>query len=181
LVKAAKSTRRKNKQKDKDVPLEPQALVRVSSKDVEDWIEQVVSKKNPKVGERICPYAEKTLKAKAIQIVPGKSNLVDQIRHSCSIFSALALECVIIYIQYKISEKELARICAKGHQSNPNFAVLYDHPDNAGLHKGVSFSFGKCPLIFIQPLKELKDAQSKLRRTSYYKRWGLDSDNDMFY
>jgi len=181
LVKAAKSTRRKNKQKDKDVPSEPRAIVRVSSKDVYDWIEQIVSKKNPKVGERICPYAAKTVKAKTIQVMLGESDLVDQIRHCGNLFGSLALECVIIYIQYKISEKELARICAKGHQNNPNFAVLYDHPDNAGLHKGVSFSFGKCPLIFIQPLKELKDAQSKLRRTAYYRRWGLDGDNDMFY
>ena len=163
------------------MPSEPQAVVRVSSKDVYEWIEQTVSKKNPKVGERICPYAEKTLKAKTIQIVPGKSNLVDQIFHCCNLFGSLALECVVIYIQYKISENKLARICGEGHEGNPNFAVLYDHPDNAGLHKGVSFSFGKCPLIFIQPLKELKDAQSKLGRTAYYKRWGLCPDDDMFY
>jgi hypothetical protein len=153
----------------------------VSSKDVQDWIKQVVSKKNPKVGERICPYAEKTLKAKAIEIVPGKSNLVDQIHHCCSIFDALALECIIIYIQYKITEEALSKVCRKAHKLNPNYAVFYDHPDNNGKHKGVSFSFGKCPLIFVQPLKELKDAQSKLGRTSYYKHWGLNPNDSMFY
>jgi len=177
----AKSIRRKNKRNAKDVPSEPRAVVRVSSKDVYDWIEQIVSKKNPEVGERICPYAAKTVEAKTIQVMPGESDLGNKINHCCNLFGSLALECVVIYIQYKITERELSNICSQAHESNPNFAVLYDHPDNAGLHKGVSFSFGKCPLIFIQPLKELKDAQSKLRRTAYYKRWGLDGDNDMFY
>lgn len=180
-----KLIRQRQVQENKQVPPIPQVIRKkvadVSSKDVEDWIKQVVSKKNSKVGERICPYAAKTLKTKAIQIVPGKSNLVDQICHGCNLFGSLALECIIIYIQYKITEKALSQICRKAHKLNTAYAVFYDHPDNNGLHKGVSFSFGKCPLIFVQPLKELKDAQSKLRRTSYYKSWGLRPNDDMFY
>ena len=39
---------------------------------------------------------------------------------------------------------------------------MYDHPDNKGTHEGVSFSFKKAPLIFIQSLPKLKEAQKIL-------------------
>ena len=155
--------------------------VGVGSKEVYDWIRETIGKTNKKVGKAICPFAKASVEAKAIQVVPGKSDLVDQINHCCNLFSSLALDCVVIYVQYKITEQELAKVCGKGQKKNPSYAVMYDHPDNDGLHQGVSFSFGKCPLIFIQELSKLKDAQSRLRRTSYYQSWGIDPDDDMFY
>ena len=157
------------------------AYDRVSSKDVYDWIRTKISKTNPKIGKAICPFAKASLETKAIQVVPGKSNLVDQIDHCCNLFNSLALDIVIIYVQYTIKEKQLSKIVSKAHKKNSNYAIMYDHPDNDGLHQGVSFSFGKCPLIMIQSLSKLKDAQSKLRRTSYYQSWGLDPNDDMLY
>jgi len=159
----------------------PLPLERVSSEDVYDWIRTKISKTDPNVGKAICPFAKKSLEAKAIQVVPGKSDLVDQINHCCNIFNSLALDIVVIYVQYKITEKKLSSICAKAHSKNKNYAIMYDHPDNDGLHRGVSFSFGKCPLIMIQSLSKLKDAQSKLRRTGYYRAWGLDPNDGMLY
>jgi hypothetical protein len=154
---------------------------RVSSKDVYDWIRGKVSKTDRKVGKAICPFAEASVKAKAIQVVPGKSNLVDQVNHCCSIFNIFALDIIIIYIQYPITEQQLAKVCEQSHKKNNRFAIMYDHPDNDGLHRGVSFSFQKAPLIFIQDLNKLKDAQSKLRRTSYYRSWRIDPNDSMFY
>jgi hypothetical protein len=154
---------------------------RVSSKDVYDWIRGKVSKTDRKVGKAICPFAEASVKAKAIQVVPGKSNLVDQVNHCCSIFNIFALDIIIIYIQYPITEQQLAKVCEQSHKKNNQFAIMYDHPDNDGLHRGVSFSFQKAPLIFIQDLNKLKDAQSKLRRTSYYRSWRIDPNDSMFY
>ena len=159
----------------------PQAIVRISSKDVYDWIREKISKTNPTVGKAICPFAKTSLKTKAIQVVPGKSNLVDQIDHCCNLFDSLALDCVVIYVQYKITEKQLSKICERAHKNNPNFAVLYDHPDNDGKHKGVSFSFGKCALIMIQKLEQLKQAQKKLQKTDWYRAWGLNPNDAMFY
>ena len=163
------------------MPSGPRAIANVSSKDVYDWIEHKISQADPKTGVAICPFAKKTIAEKKIQVVPGKSNLVDQIHHCCNLFDSLALDCVVIYVQYKITESQLQEICSQAHQNNSKYAILYDHPDNDGLHKGVSFSFGKCPLIMIQSLSQLKDAQSKLRRTAYYRIWGLDPDDGMFY
>jgi hypothetical protein len=60
-------------------------------------------------------------------------------------------------------------------------AILYDHPANNGKHKGVSFSYGKLPLVLIQPLDKLQEAQAKLRKSSYYKDWELDPQDEMFY
>ena len=156
-------------------------LERVSSEDVYEWIRTRISKADPKVGKAICPFAKASLETKAIQVVPGKSNLVDQIDHCCNLFNSLALDIVVIYVQYTITEKTLSSICAKAHRKNKNYAIMYDHPENDGLHRGVSFSFGKCPLIMIQSLSKLKDAQSKLRRTDYYRAWGLDPDDGMLY
>ena len=47
--------------------------------------------------------------------------------------------------------------------------------------KGVQFSFQKAPLLFIQDLNKLRDAQRRLQKTDYYRVWGLDGDSDMFY
>lgn len=155
--------------------------VGVGSKEVYDWIREKISKTDKDVGEAICPFAKKSLEAKAIQIVPGKSNLVDQISHCCNLFNSLALDCVVIYVQYSITEERLQQACQTAQEHNKEYAVMYDHPDNDGTHRGVSFSFGKCALIMIQRLSKLKNAQSRLRRTSYYQSWGLDPDDDMFY
>lgn len=177
----ARSIKPKNRLKGKAGLSGRQATGRVDSKQVYDWIEQKISKTDPKVGAAICPFAKKTLETKAIQVVPGKSDLVDQIDHCCAVFTGLALDIVVIYIQYTITEEKLSDLCAEAHERNPKFAIMYDHPDNDGLHKGVSFSFQKCPLVMIQDLSKLKNAQSKLRRTSYYRTWGLDDNDDMFY
>lgn len=154
---------------------------KVSSKDVYDWIRTKISTRNSKVGKAICPYAKATLKAEAIQIVHGKSNLVDQINHCCNLFGTFALDCVVIIVQHTITESSLSKICNQAHKRNSQFAILYDHPDNNGKHKGVSFSFGKAPLIMIQRLKQLKNAQRQLQKTDYYESWGLNPNDSMFY
>lgn len=146
-----------------------------------DWIRTSIAEKNRQTDQAICPFAKKVLQDETIQIVPGKSDLVGQIDHCCSVFASLGLDIVVIYITDKIKESQLSKICAKAHKNNPNHAIMYDHPDNKGLHKGVSFSYQKCALIMIQDLNRLKDAQSKLRRTAYYRSWGLDHCDDMFY
>ena len=152
----------------------------VSSKDVYDWIKGHVAKKNPKTGKAVCPFAARTIKERSLYVLPAKVDVVDQIGHCCGLFAPFHFDIVILYIRYKITEKRLSDLCRQAHQNNPNFAILYDHPSNKGLHKGVQFSFQKAPLIMIQDLSKLKDAQQQLRTTGYYDAWGLD-DLDMFY
>lgn len=153
----------------------------VGSKDIEDWIGQVVAKTHKASGAAICPYAKRTLKDRKIQIIPAKVDLLAQVRHCCDLFNTLALDIVILYFNYKITDRKLSKMCEQAHQANPSYAVMYDHPDNSGKHKGVSFSYGKAPLMFIQDLSKLKNAQQQLRRTDYYTAWGLDPNNSMFY
>jgi len=155
--------------------------VAVGSKDIEDWIRQVVAKTHKASGATICPFAKRTLADRKIQITPAKTDVLDQIDLCCGLFVSLGLDIVILYFNYKITEQRLADICDQAHQAHPGYAIMYDHPDNDGLHKGVSFSFQKAPLIFIQDLNKLKDAQSRLRKTSYYRDWDLDDDGSMFY
>lgn len=153
---------------------------RVDSKDVETWIREKLTKKHTASGKAICPFAKKTLETKSFQIVPAKTDIVGQVGHCCSIFDILGLDIVIFYIQFAITEKRLSNLCARAHEHNPNYAIMYDHPDNAGLHKGVQFSYQKCPLVFIQKLDKLKQAQQQLGKSGYYEAWGLD-DSEQFY
>jgi len=154
--------------------------VDVESKDIERWIRGQVAKKNPKVGKAICPYAAQTLKNKKIQIIEAKDNLLAQVNQLCDLFSVFNLDIIVIYINSKIKESTLANICRKAHNRTPSMAVMYDHPINSGKHKGVSFSFGKAPLVFIQSLPKIKVAQKQLEKTGYYKAWGI-KDYNQFY
>ena len=152
----------------------------VGSKDIEDWIRGQVAKKNKKTKQAICPFAKATLQNKKVAIVKSKDNLLAQINQLCDLFSVLHYDVIIIYFNVKISERRLDNICKKTHTKYRHLAVMYDHPFNDGKHKGVSFSFGKAPLIFIQSLPKIKQAQKLLKKTGYYKAWGL-KDTNQFY
>jgi len=154
--------------------------VAVGSKDIEKWIGQVVAKKYKASGATICPFAKKTLEDRKIQITMAKKDVLDQIVHCCSLFNIFNLDIVILYFTDKITEKKLSQLCKTAHKQNPMFAIMYDHPTNNGLHKGVSFSYGKAPLIMIQGMAKLKQAQQKLRESGYYEKWDIDSF-DQFY
>ena len=152
----------------------------VGSKDIEKWIGQVVSKTHKESGAPICPFAKRTLEDNKIQIAVAKEDVLAQINHCCSLFNIFHMDVIVLYFNHKITENKLADICKKAHTKNKTFAVMYDHPDNSGKHKGVSFSFGKAPLIFIQDLNKLKQAQQKMQITGYYKAWGI-KDYTQFY
>jgi len=161
--------------------LQKAVKVVVGSKDIEKWIRQVVAKTHKASGAAICPFAKRTLADRKIQISMAKEDVLDQIDLCCDLFNSLALDIVILYFTDQITERKLSNICKRAHKQNPDYAIMYDHPTNDGLHKGVQFSYQKAPLLFIQDLNKLKDAQSKLSKTDYYRVWGLDVDSDMFY
>ena len=149
-------------------------------KDIENWIRQVVAKTHKASGAAICPFAKRTLEDRKIQITPAKVAVFDQIDLCCNLFNSLALDIVILYFTDQITERKLSNICKRAHKQNPDYAIMYDHPDNDGLHKGVSFSYGKLPLIMIQDMAKLKQAQHKLKQSGYYEKWSIDSF-DQFY
>lgn len=147
-------------------------------KDIENWIRTKIAKKNKAIGLPICPFAKKTLQDKKFQISKAKQELASHVRHCCSLFPVLALDIIILYIPYKITEKQLQKICRNTQSRYPLLAVLYDHPANAGLIKGQQFSYQKCPLVMIQDMKQLKSAQKLLReKTNYY---DIVQNDDMF-
>ena len=152
----------------------------VGSKDIEKWIRQVVAKTHKASGAAICPFAKRTLEDRKIQITMAKKDVLSQIDHCCGLFDIFSLDIVILYITDEITERKLSNLCKRAHQQNPNYAIMYDHPDNDGLHKGVSFSYGKLPLLMIQDMAKLKQAQHKLKQSGYYEKWSIDSF-DQFY
>jgi hypothetical protein len=161
--------------------LQVEKKVDVGSKDIEKWIRQVVAKKHKTSGATICPFAKKTVEDRKIQITMAKEDVLDQIDNCCGLFNIFHLDIVILYFNNEITERKLSNICKKAHQANPDYAIMYDHPYNNKKIKGVQFSFQKAPLLFIQNLNKLRDAQRRLQKTDYYRTWGLDADSDMFY
>lgn len=149
-------------------------------KDIEKWIRQVVAKTHKASGATICPFAKRTLEDGKIQIVPAKVDVLAQVAHCCDLFHSLNLDVVVIYFNYKITERKLERLCEQAGHLSPNFALMYDHPDNDGLHKGVSFSFGKAPLLMIQEMGKLKKAQQTLNKSGWYAAWDI-KDYDQFH
>ena len=152
----------------------------VGSNDVYDWIREKVAPINKKVGAPVCPFAEKSVKEQKVHVLPAKVDVLDQIAHCCGLFNVLSLDIVIYYFNYPITEKKMASICRRAHRNHPDYAVMYDHPDNKGLHKGVSFSFEKAPLLMVQKLDKLKQAQQRLKKSGYYRKWGI-KDFNQFY
>ena len=144
-------------------------------KDIEKWIRQVVAKTHKASGATICPFAKRTLEDRKIQITPAKVDVLDQIDHCCGLFVSLGLDIVILYFTHEITASKLSKVCKRAHKNNPDYAIMYDHPDNDGLHKGVSFSYGKAPLIMIQGMAKLKQAQKQLKKSGYYDKWDIDS------
>jgi len=151
----------------------------IDSKQVEDWIRQI-GEKVAKTGFPICPYVKKSIQQKSIQIQPARHNVLDQCLQYCDLFGTLGLDAVVIYFNYPISEKKLSNLARRVHKLRSHFAVLYDHPKNKGLHKGIQFSFQKAPLLIMQEYRKLKNAQTQLKKTDYYRAWGLEDDQDMF-
>lgn len=144
-----------------------------------DWIKTHIAVPHPHTGAAICPFAQQTIKQRRYEILPARRDLQQQIQQICDIFDVMALDIVILYVDYAISSTRLNKICESAHQSNPKHAVLYDHPKNAGLTKGVQFSYQKKPLVMIQNLAQLKSAQQKI--PNWYKAWGLEQNDPMFY
>lgn len=152
-----------------------------SVQEILEWIRTKVATVDRKTKQAICPFAKKTLQTNKIHITEAKGDVLRHIVQCCDVFPIFDLDIIILYFNTAISEKRLSKICAEAHQQRQNYAILYDHPSNKGLIKGTQFSFQKKPLIMIQDLNKLKDAQSKLKRTAYYTAWGLSPSDDMFY
>lgn len=150
------------------------------SKLIENWIRGQIAKVHKTSGKAICPYAKKTLQDQTIQITKAKVNLLDHIIHCCHMVPIFKLDIVVLYIDYKISESRLASICQQAHANKLHMAVMYDHPANKGLHKGVSFSYKRKPLVMVQPLDKLQKAQRQLKKTGWYEAWGVE-DFAQFY
>jgi len=146
--------------------------------DILKWVRTKIAKKHKKTGITPCPFASKALKDKNYQIIQAKDNLSEQVNHLCDVIDIFKLDIIILHIEYPITLKKIESVCRRAQKRKPDVAVLYDHPENDGLIKGMQFSYQKCPLIMIQPMEKLKAARRLLReKTDYYQKVG---NEDMF-
>jgi len=147
-------------------------------KDIVKWISNVIGKKHKASGIAPCPFANKVIKDKTYEIIKAKTDLAKQVTHLCDIIDIFKLDIIIVYCDNTVIEKNLKKICNSIQKNKPHTAVMYDHPTNNGLVKGMQFSYQKCPLVMIQPMKKLKAAQKTLRKkTNWYQIVG---NEDMF-
>ena len=145
------------------------------TKEVEDWINEVISKPNKIFGNLPpCPYARKAWKDKKVKVTYDR--VVSEQDYEKVNSGELDL---IMIIQQGANIDELYEF--KHYLENTlgkDFVVLEDHPELKEEVGGMNLNFGK-PVLFVQNRKKLTEARKFLESTDYYKNFEKEYKDDI--
>ena len=145
------------------------------TKEVEDWINETISKPNEIFGNLPpCPYARKAWKDKKVKVTYDR--IVSEQDYEKVKSGELDL---IMIIQQGANIDELYEF--KHYLENTlgkDFVVLEDHPELKEEVGGMNLNFGK-PVLFVQNRKKLTEARKFLETKDYYKNFDEEYKNDI--
>jgi len=145
------------------------------TKEVEDWINEVISKPNKIFGNLPpCPYARKAWKDKKVKVTYDR--VVSEQDYEKVNSGELDL---IMIIQQGANIDELYEF--KHYLENTlgkDFVVLEDHPELKEEVGGMNLNFGK-PVLFVQNRKKLTEARKFLETKDYYKNFDKEYKDDI--
>ena len=145
------------------------------TKEVEDWINEVISKPNKIFGNLPpCPYARKAWKDKKVKVTYDR--IVSEQDYEKVKSGELDL---IMIIQQGANIDELYEF--KHYLENTlgkDFVVLEDHPELKEEVGGMNLNFGK-PVLFVQNRKKLTEARKFLETKDYYKNFDKEYKDDI--
>mgnify|MGYP001174322765 FL=1 len=145
------------------------------TKEVEDWINEVISKPNKIFGNLPpCPYARKAWKDKKVKVTYDKSVLMEDYAK----LNSGELDLIMI-IQQDANVDELYEL--KDYlESNlgKDYVILEDHPELKEEVGGMNLNFGK-PVLFVQNRKKLTEARKFLETKDYYKNFDKEYKDDI--
>ena len=145
------------------------------TKEVEDWINEVLSKPNKIFGNLPpCPYARKAWKDKKVKVTYDR--VVSEQDYEKVNSGELDL---IMIIQQGANIDELYEF--KHYLENTlgkDFVVLEDHPELKEEVGGMNLNFGK-PVLFVQNRKKLTEARKFLETKDYYKNFDKEYKDDI--
>ena len=145
------------------------------TKEVEDWINEVISKPNKIFGNLPpCPYARKAWKDKKVKVTYDKSVLMEDYAK----LNSGELDLIMI-IQQDANVDELYEL--KDYlESNlgRDYVILEDHPELKEKVGDMNLNFGK-PVLFVQNRKKLTEARKFLETKDYYKNFDKEYKDDI--
>ena len=145
------------------------------TKEVEDWINEVISKPNKIFGNLPpCPYARKAWKDKKVKVTHDKSVLMEDYAK----LKSGELDLIMI-IQQDAKVDELYEL--KDYlESNlgKDYVILEDHPELKEEVCGMNLNFGK-PVLFVQNRNKLTEARKFLETKDYYKNFDKEYKDDI--
>ena len=145
------------------------------TKEVEDWINETISKPNEIFGNLPpCPYARKAWKDKKVKVTYDR--IVSEQDYEKVKSGELDL---IMIIQQGANIDELYEF--KHYLENTlgkDFVVLEDHPELKEEVGGMNLNFGK-PVLFVQNRKKLTEARKFLETKDYYKNFDKEYKDDI--
>ena len=143
------------------------------TKEVEDWINETISKPNEIFGNLPpCPYARKAWKDKKVSV------LTDTFSHDYDKLETGELDVVLIVLQGATFETLLDEKKSLQKNLGKGVVILEDHPDQKEDVMGYGLNFGK-PVLFVQNRNKLKEARKYLETKDYYKNFDEEYKDDI--
>ena len=143
------------------------------TKEVEDWINEVISKPNKIFGNLPpCPYARKAWKDKKVSV------LTDTFSHDYDKLETGELDVVLIVLEGATFETLLDEKKSLQKNLGKGVVILEDHPDQKEDVMGYGLNFGK-PVLFVQNRNKLKEAREYLETKDYYKNFDKEYKDDI--
>ena len=145
------------------------------TKEVENWINEVLSKPNKIFGNLPpCPYARKAWKDKKVKVTYDRAVLMEDYAK----LKSGELDLIMI-IQQDANVDELYEL--KDYlESNlgKDYVILEDHPELKEEVCGMNLNFGK-PVLFVQNRNKLTEARKFLETKDYYKNFDKEYKDDI--
>ena len=145
------------------------------TKEVEDWINEVISKPNKIFGNLPpCPYARKAWKDKKVKVTYDRAVLIEDYNK----LKSGELDLIMIIQQgANIDELYEFKHYLEGNLGK-DYVILEDHPELKEEVGGMNLNFGK-PVLFIQNRNKLTEARKFLESTNYYKNFDKEYKDDI--
>ena len=144
-------------------------------KEVEDWINETISKPNKIFGNLPpCPYAKKAWRDKKVKVTCDRAVLMEDYAK----LKSGELDLIMI-IQQDANVDELYEF--KHYLENnlgKDYVVLEDHPELKEEVGDMNLNFGK-PVLFVQNRDKLNEARKFLESTDYYKNFEKEYKDDI--
>ena len=154
--------------------------------DVTEWVENWVSRYNPKLDAVPCPYAKQAIMRETVmwRTATSRQDLKSQIKQFANNgFKNPDYEVMVLgATPDSINVYDLATTIRKLNKyvlMPAGWVALEDHPRDIEVVNNVVMNQGSWVLVLIQSLEKLNAASEHLAETGYYDKWSKENLEDV--